>query len=193
MAAHQPARSEDTERADERRTAFAVVCADEARFRAWYESALPRVYGFVYGRVGGDAAAAEDITQQAFVAAVRSRKAFDGRSEPVVWICSIARNALVDVHRRQAREARRHLALVVREIVVDGDARTWERADDRDDLLRALRGLTPDQRTAIFLRYVDDLPVRDVARTIGRSESATESLLSRARDRLRALLDGVPR
>jgi RNA polymerase sigma-70 factor (ECF subfamily) len=43
-------------------------------------------------------------------------------------------------------------------------------------------------RTALVLRYVDDLPVREVARAMRRSEHATESLLARARASLRAAL-----
>lgn len=188
MATNLADRTDGSHSADERRAAFLTACADETRFRAWYEAALPRVYGFVYGRTGGDAHVAEDVTQQAFVSAIRSRMAFDGRSDPVTWVCSIARNALIDHHRRQAREARRHLSLVVKEIAVEGEAGTWQRLDEREELLHALRSLTPDERSAIFLRYFDDLPVREVARAIGRSESATESLLSRARERLRTLL-----
>jgi RNA polymerase sigma-70 factor (ECF subfamily) len=41
------------------------------------------------------------------------------------------------------------------------------------------------QRTAIVLRYVDDLPVRDIAALLGRSEGAIESLLSRGKETLR--------
>src|SRR4029078_7626019 len=141
----------DREGERQRSTPFAPLCTDEASFRAWYDAALPRVYGFVYGRAGGDVTLADEITQKAFVAAIKQRSAFDGRSDPVVWVCSIARNALVDHYRRRMRESRRHLALLVREIAVDGDARAWDHIDERDEILEALRGLTPDQRSAVFL------------------------------------------
>src|SRR5215203_4043005 len=45
---------------------FADLCQDDAAFTAWYQAALPRVYGFVYARTGGDSSLAEDITAQAF-------------------------------------------------------------------------------------------------------------------------------
>ena len=41
------------------------------------------------------------------------------------------------------------------------------------------------QRVVMVLRYLDQLPVREIASTIGRSEKATESLLSRAREAFR--------
>jgi RNA polymerase sigma-70 factor (ECF subfamily) len=166
------------------------VCSDAGTFRAWYDATLPRVFGYVLGHTAGDVALAEEVTQEAFVSAVRSRTSFDGRSEIVVWICSIARNALVDHHRRAARDARRHLSLVVREIALDGDARAWARVEDREQVQAALAALPSPQRMAIVLRYADGLSVREIARSLHRSEASVESLLSRGRDRLRVLLEG---
>jgi RNA polymerase sigma-70 factor (ECF subfamily) len=168
---------------------FAALCADDHAFSAWYEQALPRVYGFVYARAGGDATLAEDITAQAFLEAIRARRSFDGRSDPVTWICSIARNRLVDHHRAAAREQARHLRLVVTDINA-ADERPWRWLDERDAVLTALGTLPPMERTALMLRYLDGYSVRDVARLIGRSEPATESLLMRARDRLRSAYPG---
>ena len=54
-----------------------------------------------------------------------------------------------------------------------------------DALSGALAALPAMQRAAIVLRYLDDLPVRDVARLLGKSEKAVESLLSRGRETLR--------
>ena len=89
------------------------MCADERAFSAWYATALPRVYGFVYGRIDGDPMLAEDITAQAFLEAVRARRSFDGRSDPITWICSIARNRLIDHYRAAERDRARHLRLIV--------------------------------------------------------------------------------
>ena len=49
-----------------------------------------------------------------------------------------------------------------------------------DTALELLGQLTHDQRAALIFRYIDDLAVRDVAELLGRSVSATESLLARA-------------
>ena len=170
---------------------FAALCADEIAFTAWYEGALPRVYGFVHGRVGGDHALAEDITAQAFQEAIRAHRSFDGRSDPVTWICSIARNRVLDHYRRVAREQVRHLRLVVTDLRAD-DTRDWERVDRQDSVLTALSALAPFERNALILRYLDGYSVRETARLIGRSEAATESLLSRARERVRAAFPRGP-
>ncbi|MDT9151321.1 sigma-70 region 4 domain-containing protein, partial [Escherichia coli] len=52
------------------------------------------------------------------------------------------------------------------------------------EALLALRALKPQHRVALLLRYVDDLPVAEVARLLGKSVRATESLLVRARSAL---------
>ena len=167
---------------------FVALCADPDAFAGWYRRALPRVYGYVRAQAGGDIDLAEDITQHAFVQAVRARASFDGRADPVTWICSIARNALLNHYRAERREWRRRVAVVPRIELPDAAAA----APDRDDLVRALGLLHADQRAAVILKYVDGMSVREIARTIGRSEAATESLLSRARARLRDALEGRP-
>ena len=170
---------------------FAALCEDQRAFTAWYESALPRVYGFVHGRAGGDDALSEEITAQAFLEAVRARRSFDGRADPVTWICSIARNRLLDHYRRAARDQVRHLRLVVTDVNAT-DTAAWERVDQREAVLSALSALPPLERSALMLRYLDGYSVRETSRLIGRSEAATESLLGRARERVRAAFPGGP-
>jgi RNA polymerase sigma-70 factor (ECF subfamily) len=164
---------------------FAAICADDAAFRAWYDAALPIVYGYVFARIGGDHALTEDLTQQAMVRAIRARATYDGRATIVAWICGVARNLLIDHHRRLAREQRSLFRVIVREIEPDHATGLAE----RDAVLDALRRLPALQRAALVLRYLDGLPVRQVAVAIGKSEKATESLLSRGRERFRYMYD----
>ena len=186
---HDPA----AERADPNAIAagFVALCADADAFAGWYRRALPRVYGYVRAQAGGDVDLAEDITQHAFVQAVRNRTSFDGRADPVTWICSIARNRLIDHYRTEARQRSRHLRLVVTELVADEQAR-WDQVDERDAALASLAALPPIERTVLTLRYLDGFSVRETARLIGRSEPATESLLARARARVRSAFPGGP-
>jgi RNA polymerase sigma-70 factor (ECF subfamily) len=167
------------------------LCTDEAAFTAWYEQALPRVYGFVYGRCGGDSTMAEDVTAQAFLEAVRARNSFDGRSDPVTWVCSIARNRLIDRYRQRSRERMRHMQLVVGELAA-GASSGIEHVEDRDVVLSVLASLPHAERIALTLRYLDGYSVRETASFIGRTEAATESLLTRARERVRAAFPGGP-
>jgi RNA polymerase sigma factor (sigma-70 family) len=91
--------------ASEGRSEVAAVFADELSFRAWYERSLPRVYAYLFHRCGRDPELAEELAQQAFVEAVRSRSRFRGQSDAVTWVVGIARHKLVDHFRRAARSA----------------------------------------------------------------------------------------
>lgn len=169
----------------DRTTSFREMLDDEVAFDGWYRDALPRVYAYLYSRCGGDAALAEDLTQQAFVEAVRNAERWNGRADLVTWIVGIGRHKLADHFRRLGRDRRRTVEL-------RGEA---ELTDDpvlgvTIDIQRALDSLPPDQRFALVLRAADGLPVRDVAAVIGRSEDATESLIRRARTAFRRAYDG---
>jgi RNA polymerase sigma-70 factor (ECF subfamily) len=155
---------------------------DEVAFRGWYEATLPRVYAFLASRCGGPGPLAEELTQQTFVEAVRRRQSFDGRSDVVTWLCAIARHKLADHFRRLEREERRRLRMVS-EAGPAGDQATgpWQGAERRDAIESALARLPAAQRAALVFRYLDGLSIREVAMELERSESATESLLARAR------------
>ena len=174
----------------ERRTELQAIFADERRFRPWYDVAARRVYAYLYGRCGGDASLAEELTQLTFVDALRHRDSYDGRADSITWLIAIGRNRLLDHLRREEREERRRLRLVVREIAPqDAQDAEWRTHDERDDIVRTMRLLPATQRAALILHHVDGLPVRDVAVAMGRSQTAVESLLSRGRERFRKIYE----
>ncbi len=178
--------TDDHSLAEERVAAFRACLASESAFRAFYDEALPRVFGYLLHRCQGDTTLAEDLTQTAFGEAIRRRMSFDGRSDPTTWLIGIARHKLVDHFRQQDRDERRRMRLVVREVAMDPDGDAWRGIDERERLIANLGRLTAMQRAALVLHYADGLPVREVAAQLGRSESATKSLLTRAREALRA-------
>lgn len=159
--------------------------ASQSSFDAWYDAALPRVHRYVYARCGYDRDLAEDLTQQAFVEAVRVRGTFDHRSDPVTWVCSIARHRLADHFRRLDAEERRNLRLVE----LDGGPSPLADPSDvaeREAIQAALSSLPALQRAVLIFTALDGLSVREAAVLLGRTESATESLLHRARLAFRA-------
>lgn len=162
---------------------LADVFASEAAFDSWYETALPRVYGYVFTRCGRDPDLAEDLTQLTFVEAVRGRTSFDGRADSVTWLCAIARHKLADHYRRLDREDRRQLRLIEQErgaVPTQGLP-----VEEREAISAALATLPALQRAVLLFTALDGLSVRQTAELIDRSESATESLLHRARESFR--------
>jgi RNA polymerase sigma-70 factor (ECF subfamily) len=157
-----------------------AIMADQQTFRTWYDTVAPRVYAYLVSRCSS-AVVAEELTQQTFIAAVRQAASYDGRDDAVPWLIGIARHHLASHFRTLEREERRHERMVLQELSVAEEGREWAAARRRDAVARALRGLPAMQRAVLVLRFFDRLSVRDIATEIGRSESATESLLGRAR------------
>jgi RNA polymerase sigma-70 factor (ECF subfamily) len=165
---------------------FWSAFSDARAFRAWYESALPHVFGYLYRRCGGDRALAEELTQETFVDVVRGRAEFDGRSNDATWLIGIARHKLVDHYRVLHRTERRRLALIQsRPSDVYEPVSAWE---TRRHVVETLARLPSMQRAALVLHYLDGLPVADVARLLGKSEAAVESLMTRGREQFRSVL-----
>jgi RNA polymerase sigma-70 factor (ECF subfamily) len=154
---------------------------------ALYDDALADVYGYLLRRCGS-APVAEDLTSETFAAAVVAVRQDRVPSMTVAWLIGVARHKLVDHWRRQDREERALTA-------VDGDRGAGWTVDDWDARLDAtlahdaLARLRPQHRAALTLRYLDGLPVVDVAHHLGRTVGATEVLLVRAKGAFRAAYD----
>jgi RNA polymerase sigma-70 factor, ECF subfamily len=148
---------------------------------AIYDRALPQVYGYVLPRCGS-VALAEDITAETFVAAVDALERQAAPVPTVAWLIGIARHKLVDHWRRSEREQRNleEVGEIGRQV-----ADPWPGFVDVDAVHVALAKLPVPQRMALTLRYLDGLPVGEVAECVGRSLHATETLLVRARIALR--------
>jgi len=159
---------------------------DFATFRAVCAEALPKVYGWVFHRCG-DVSLAEDLTSETLLAAATRYRDGQGDSITVAWLLAVARNKLIDHWRRAEREERRlRLAWNAR----DEGRVPWSGDPSPTRTLTALRGLEPAHQAVLTLRYVDDLPVPDVAQALGRSVHATESLLTRAKAAFRRAYAG---
>jgi RNA polymerase sigma-70 factor (ECF subfamily) len=146
-----------------------------------YDRSLPRVYGYLLRRCGRREVA-EELTSETFLAAADAVRRNALARVDVGWLIGVARHKLADHWRRQAREER-GLRLLAAEPQLDDP---W---DARLDAVRAeqtLADLAPQYRLALTLRYVDDLPVAEVAALVGRPVQATEALLVRARAAFRA-------
>lgn len=152
-----------------------------------YDEALPQVYGYLLRRTGRRELA-EDLTSETFLAAAGAARAAPATPVTVGWLIGVARHKLVDHWRRRERE-QRSLAAVAdslgADVAAEGGDDPWPGVLDALVAQRALDSLQPQHRAALILRYVDDLPVAQVAELLGRSVQATEALLVRSRRHFR--------
>jgi len=177
----------------ERDTAWVarVRAGDERAFAEVYDAFFPRVYAFILKRVG-DAAEAEDLTQETFVQLYRSFGSYEGRSSLITWTFGIAHNVCSRYFRHCSRW-----------MVGPRDARTLEdsptdaaietRLDAAHLLERCDEVLETARRPAhqeIFrLRYAENRSIRAIAREVGKSSEAVKVSLRRSRN---ALAEAVP-
>ncbi len=161
-------------------TAEAVLRLDTESFRAFYDDALPRVYGYLLHRCGGSVTVAEDLTQETFLAAVAELKKSQRVRTPTAWIYGIARHKLLD-HYRQQERADRPLAVAWEAEPLEMDLVIDDAQEARERASAALASVATSQRAALVLCYVDGYSVPEAARLLGKSVEAVESLLARGR------------
>jgi RNA polymerase sigma-70 factor (ECF subfamily) len=151
-----------------------------------YDDALPHVYGYLLARCG-DTSLAEDLTAESFLAAVHAVRKPDAPDPSIPWLIGVARHKLADHWRRVQRE-QRGLRLLEGEPARVEDP--WETAVDRIRAREVLSRLGAHHRAALTLRYLDGLPVSEVAWHLDRTVQATEALLVRARAAFRRIYEG---
>lgn len=152
-----------------------------------YDASMPEVYGYLHRRCR-NTAVAEDLTTEVFLGAVDSIRRGAVSAVTVAWLMGIARHKLVDHWRRVAREERK-ISAVAESAPESTDP--WNIELDMMLARDVLADLGAHHRSALTLRYLDDLPVRQVAEILDRTEHATEALLVRARHAFRARYDAL--
>ena len=146
----------------------------EALFREHW----PRAHRAAY-LVVQDAAAAEDIAQEAFLAAIRALDSFDRRRPFGPWLHRIVVNRAIDWGR--ARALRREVGL---DGVPEPAAGMEPRAERADELAGALAELVPEQRAVIVLRYLLDYTPGEIAKLLDLPRGTVNSRLRRGLDRI---------
>ena len=132
----------------------------------------------------GDRHSAEDLVQEVLEQMYVKWRRIHGMPE------AYARRALVNrsANRWRRRGRRPEAPLAGHDVAAPDHS---EHVVVRDAVLSALRTLPPRQRAAVVLRYLEDLPVAEVARALDCSEGNVKSSVSRGLVRLRAALDPV--
>ena len=152
----------------------------EALYRSHWSRSRRAAYLIVH-----DAAASEDIAQEAFLAAIRALDRFDRRRPFGPWLHRIVVNRAIDWARRRALRG---------EVSADdaapapASAATAQNPGLDEDVVRALRALPTEQRALIVLRYLLDYTPGEIASMLGLPRGTVNSRLRRGLDRLEEAL-----
>lgn len=132
--------------------------------------------------VVGDAAAAEDIAQESFLAAIRALERFDRRRPFGPWLHRIAVNRAIDFARARALRAESAIGASPGEAAPD-------RGEISGELLCALHELSPEHRAVVVLRYVLEYTPGEIGELLELPRGTVNSRLRRALDRLRPAIE----
>ena len=148
----------------------------------------------------------QDVLQETAVSALNALSHTDlSQREPFSWLCQIADQRIIDLHRKffgsKKRDAGREASLDAlaggsgQRLLIDlliASLTSPSMAVVRDErqrlLMEAIAALPEESRTALRLRYVENLPSKEIADRLGKSDGAVRVLLTRTLNRLQQLL-----
>lgn len=140
---------------------------------------------FLLALCAGDAPRADDIAQEALVKAYVASDGFVPRARFSSWLYTIAYNCFIDSVRKRTLPT-----------VDTGSAQVLGTASDAQtdgafryqELYAAIEELSPRERAAILLFYMEDRPVKEIAAILGVPSGTVRSNLSRGREHLRKII-----
>ena len=170
---------------DERAWVRGAQAGSASDLEALFRTHWPRAYRAAY-LVVHDAAAAEDVAQEAFLAAVRALDRFDARRPFGPWLHRIVVNRAIDSAR--ARALRREVGAEETVAAAPAPEERDVAARPSEDVLTALASLTPDHRAVIVLRYLLEYSPGEIARILELPRGTVNSRLRRGLDALQELV-----
>jgi len=176
---------ESMPRRSERSLIAGAQRGSEADLEALFRRHWPRAYRAAF-LIVHDHAAAEDIAQEAFLAAVRNLDRFDRRRRFGPWLGAIVANRAIDWAR--ARTARRESGFEPPETVGAPDPPPGRYSEE---VLSALARLSPEHRAVVVLRYVLEYTPGEISRALELPRGTVNSRLRRGLDALEASLREV--
>ena len=123
---------------------------------------------------------AEDCFQNTFIKLYQKSPDFKDENHLKAWLLRVAINECKNL----LRDSRRHLSL---DAALQLPAPS---AEDDADLSWALMKLDPDYREVIYLHYVEQMKVREIADVLGKNPNTVKTLLHRGREKLKAIYSG---
>jgi len=190
---------------------------DSAALAQFIELRRPQLMAYIERQLGTalrKKVEPDDIFQDTSAEAVRSLSgAAITERDPFGWLCQIAERKIIDLHRRffdaQKRDAGREVPLsapsgggetqnagLINMLVASmtTPSQAFSRNAREERLFEALAALPEDQREALRLRYIENLPSKQIAERLSKTDAAVRVMLTRSLKKLQDLLgeEGAP-
>ncbi len=176
---------------DERQLIKLVKEGRSEAFGRLYDYYLPKIYRFVLIRTAGQREEAEDLSHQVFLKAWQNIKNYNDRGHPFSsWLYRIARNSIVDYYRQNQTTI-----LSLEELTINEPEGVFEEekeiglAINIKNVVKAVQELKQIEQDVIIMRFVEDMPIAEVALNIGKSQGAVKLIQHRALKQLKKILD----
>lgn len=165
--------------------------ADPMAFGELYDRHFQKIYRFAYSRVG-EQTAAEDVTSEVFMKALKGIGRYQHTGRPfAAWLYQIANNAIADRY----RSAKPTVDIEDVAGVMSSGPALEDVAAQRDELRQiwaVVETLPGPQRTAMVLKFQEDMRIEDIAGVMGKSSGAVKLLIHRGVTRCRSQLARAP-
>ena len=149
-------------------------------FSQIYDNYISKIYRFIFLKVSS-IETAEDLTSETFL---RGWQVYENRADdlenPQAFLYQIARNLVIDHYRKKAKN---QVVSVDQNPLIDPRVNLEKNAEKNSDLMNirnAMADLKDEYQNVLIWHYLDDLPVREVAKLMDKSEENTRVLLHRA-------------
>lgn len=170
-----------------------MLAGDEAAMEQFADDYFPGLYRFALRRLHGDAELAREIVQTTACKALSKLEGFRGEAPLFTWLCSCCRNEMAMFFRKERRlpppvELDETAPLDFdpgQDIGFDSPEKAYARREARRQVHEALEHLPPRYARALEWKYLEHVPVSEIAERLRLSLKAAESLLTRARKAFR--------
>jgi RNA polymerase sigma factor (sigma-70 family) len=166
------------------------LAQDQVYFTILYQRYARKVFGKCYSMLMDDGLA-RDATQDIFIKILMNLTKFNEQSSFSTWIYSITYNFCIDLIRKKKK---------VQVIYTEDVSKVKNDVDDdipnsvilemkQDRLSKVLDAIPPGDKAILLMKYIDDMPIKDIAEILDKTESAIKMQIMRAKIKAQSLHD----
>jgi RNA polymerase sigma-70 factor (ECF subfamily) len=163
---------------------------DTEAYAALYRQFYTPVFKYIYQRVICQETA-EDLAQTVFLKVFQSLQRFTDKGvSPLAYFFAIARNAVIDWSRKQAREFQTDPSDTIFETIEEQHEIPPQKMKQKEKhhiVIKAMEQLSPDQRDALTFRFMSGLKNSEISNIMGKSEALVRQLQCRGIKHLKTL------